>query len=413
MSLQWNWNDGGRFACGFVGLTGDCVARSIAIATGENYRHVYDALGEAALKTPRRGVAVSVSGAYLKERGWEYHHALDVDGRDLPLANATLPTGVVIVQLSPEGRSRTGHLCTVINQVIHDTWDASEDESLGFVGYWTCDSVNQQLASGTHPSTVAAKGGDGDQVLTQQEFDRIMHRLRSLDNTAKNAGSTEGEKRNAIRMMQNLMLRHNLTRQDLAGADEGQQLSFTKQNCPVNGRRALGWEKSLAAYVTATIFPMTGWYFTSAGHRTLFCFYGPLKDVENCIQLFRELLVTIAAAAKLQYGGFSRGSGASYCEGYVRGLPRGDQPDGAGDGAAPSVATEATAETLSLIQTRSLALKKTLRNWLHTECGVQLVTSRRPGRSERDPAAEARGNQHGAQHRVEAPGGPKRIGYRA
>lgn len=440
---QWNWNDGGRFHCGFVGLTGDCVVRAIAIATGENYRHVYDSLGTAALKSPRQGVNLDVTRDYLESRGWQFHDTIEEpinrpwdtespsDDELATLAQTPLPDGIVIVWLRSEHSRRAGHLCSVVNQVVQDTWDPSQEPSLRVAGYWTNAAADQQLAAGTHPGAVTATAngsgpsddsGSGEQVLTQREFDRIMHRLRSLDNTAKNAASTEGEKRNAIRMMQNLMLRHNLSRQDLAASDTDRQLALTRLACPVNGRRAMQWEKSLAHYVTTNVFPMTFWYVQSAGHRTLFFFYGPLKDVQNCIALFRELLVTIAAAAKLQYGGFSRGSGASYCEGYVRGLPHGDQHDAipAGDGArhgaagkpSPAVTAEQLHANRELIQARALALKKTVLDWLDQECGVQLYTSRGAGRMERDPAAEARGSLHGSQHRIDAPGAPKRLGHR-
>jgi len=39
-------HDGGRAAAGYKGSTGDCVTRSIAIATGQPYLEVYDALNE-------------------------------------------------------------------------------------------------------------------------------------------------------------------------------------------------------------------------------------------------------------------------------------------------------------------------------------------------------------------------------
>ena len=38
----WQLNDGGREQAGYKGLTGDCVARSIAIASGRDYQTVYD-----------------------------------------------------------------------------------------------------------------------------------------------------------------------------------------------------------------------------------------------------------------------------------------------------------------------------------------------------------------------------------
>ena len=40
-------NDGGRAAAGYKGKAGDCVVRSIAIATGVNYEEVYEDLYKA------------------------------------------------------------------------------------------------------------------------------------------------------------------------------------------------------------------------------------------------------------------------------------------------------------------------------------------------------------------------------
>ena len=37
-------HDGGRKAAGFKGKAGDCATRAIAIATGHEYRQVYDRL---------------------------------------------------------------------------------------------------------------------------------------------------------------------------------------------------------------------------------------------------------------------------------------------------------------------------------------------------------------------------------
>jgi len=110
-----------------------------------------------------------------------------------------------------------------------------------------------------------------------------MKVLRALDSTASNRASTEGEKRNALRMMQSLMLRHNLTRDDIVGDDNVNHVQFTRVACPVNGRRACSWEKELASYVADHIFPTIQWYRSTRGHRTFFWLYGPLADVQNGI----------------------------------------------------------------------------------------------------------------------------------
>ena len=43
-NLELKFNDGGRAAAGYEGQAGDCVVRSIAIATGMPYQKVYDDL---------------------------------------------------------------------------------------------------------------------------------------------------------------------------------------------------------------------------------------------------------------------------------------------------------------------------------------------------------------------------------
>lgn len=410
--MELNWNDGGRFSSGYVGLTGDCVVRAIAIATGISYRDVYSEIGKASEKSPRNGVPTTVASHYLAARQWHF-----TDVHQARFNADSLPLGIVIVHLASDKSRRHGHFCTVINHVIQDTWNPSDDDEFIVAGFWTCDEANAKLssnldASRLHRSTAANGDGgqDQEQVLTQKEFDKILHRLRSLDNTANNRASTDGEKRNALRMMQNLMLRHNLSREDITERDNVDQVSFTKIACPVNGSRALAWEKALASYLTTEIFPMTWWYFSTRGHRTLFWFYGPVKDVQNCITLFRELLLTIAASAHLQYGGYTRGSGASYAEGYVRGLPK--HQSGPVESDQSSEAKAKVAEETALIQARMLAVKNAALQWLKVECGIELTTTRGTGRNQRDPVAEAKGKQHGAKHEVAAPTGPRRITFR-
>ncbi|EMI17165.1 hypothetical protein RMSM_05910 [Rhodopirellula maiorica SM1] len=396
--MEFIWNDGGRAASGFVGLTGDCVTRSIAIATGTSYRDVYRDLGEVSNKSPRNGVSTHHSDAYLKQLRWQY-----TPGRGQKFAASVIPKGIVVVHLEMPDRWRHGHFCTVIDHVIHDTWNPSDEPDYQIAGYWTCEAVASET---TLPRPAPGSSQNAEQVTTQKEFDKILHRLRALDSTANNHASTEGEKRNALRMMQNLMLRHNLSREDIHDDDNVESVCFTRRACPVNGRRACAWEKWLAAYLVKEIFPMTGWYFGVKGNRTLFWFYGPVEDVENCITLFRELLLTIATAAQLQYRGHSRGSGASYAEGYVRGLPRHNSPDDSNTTQPSDVVSET-----ALVHARTMAVQDAARKWLRLECGVSIVTTHGSGRNQHDPAAADRGKRHGAKHDVTAENGRKRIGF--
>ncbi len=155
---------------------------------------------------------------------------------------------------------------------------------------------------------------------------------------------------------------------------------------------------------------MVQWYMARRANRTWFWFYGPLTDVENCIALFRELLLTIAAAAQLLYGGASRGSGASYAEGYVAGLPRSDAQS---DASATETADQATDDRRALIHTRMLTLHRTARRWLSLECDVQLGSSTVYGRHQHDASAARKGKKHGASHKIQTSGRRKRIGFRS
>ncbi|MCC7339286.1 MAG: DUF2786 domain-containing protein [Pirellulaceae bacterium] len=392
--MEFMWNDGGRAACGFVGTTGDCVTRAISIATGSVYRDVYTELGEASQKSPRRGMPVDIAASYLAKRDWQH-----CDGLGKTFDGEGLPDGVVILHLSSPQR-RAHHFCTVVDHVVHDTWDPSDDEDYVINRYWIPAKCSDEAAPSAGPKRRISQA----QELTQQEFDKIIRRLRALERTASNRASTEGEKRNALRMIYNLMLTNNLTREDIVDRDNVDSVQFTRVACPVNGRRACKWEKGLAMYLVEEILPAVQFYRRTKGHRTLLWFYGPLSDVHNAITLFRDMLLTIAAAAQLQYRYYDRCSGASYAEGYVRGLPR---------PSSDSTKKEApNADQGELIQTRMLAVRDAATDWLHHECDFKVRMGSRRGRYRHDSKAESRGRVHGASHEVKVPDAPKRIANR-
>jgi hypothetical protein len=385
------WDDGGRAACGFVGLTGDCVPRAIAIATGIRYRDVYEKLGKQCAKSPRLGVDTETAAAFLRERGWDR-----TMGLERPFEPDDLPMGVVIVHIA-KWNGRSPHFCTMVDRVIHDTWDPSDDEYT-IKSYWTSASATFEQSSHENRKNATSESQD----LTQSEFEKILNRLRKLDRTASNGASTEAEKHNALRMMQSLMLRHNLTRDDIEDEGNVENVQFARIACPVNGRRACAWEKNLATYVTEYIIPTTQWFIAPRGSRTLFWFYGPRADVQNAIALFREMLLTIATSAHLQFRGHTRGSGASYAEGYVEGLPRST--------AESEPHPEQILSEQALIRSRTLILHSAANHWLDFECNIQLMRSSGSGRGQFDEAAASQGRLHGSKHEIVVPSAQLRIG---
>jgi hypothetical protein len=81
--MDFVFHDGGRAAAGFTGKTGDCITRSIAIATGKTYQEV--------------------------------------------------PAGPLLVKVSR-------HLTAVIDGVLYDTHNCSRDERRCVYGYFSLKS---------------------------------------------------------------------------------------------------------------------------------------------------------------------------------------------------------------------------------------------------------------------------------
>lgn len=121
-------NDGGRATAGYKGKAGDCVTRSIAIATGKPYQEVYDAINGLAINERRgkrkRGKSSARTGVfkvtykkYLAALGWRWVPTMAIgSGCKVHLREDELPAGRLIVSVSR-------HLTAVIDGVIYDTHD--------------------------------------------------------------------------------------------------------------------------------------------------------------------------------------------------------------------------------------------------------------------------------------------------
>jgi len=142
--MKFQFNDGGRKAAGYQGKTGDCVCRSIAIATKMPYAYVYMLLNEQAQqqritkRQPKRGSART--GIYkttirriLETLGWKWTPTMQIgSGCKVHLRAGELPTGRLIVSVSK-------HITCVIDGVIHDTHDCSRRGTRCVYGYWRKD----------------------------------------------------------------------------------------------------------------------------------------------------------------------------------------------------------------------------------------------------------------------------------
>lgn len=142
--MNFVYDDGGRKAAGFSDKMSDCVTRTIAIATGLPYLHVYFALsvgtkservakGRRRRTTAAHGVHTNRTWfkRYMKTLGWKWTPTMGIGtGCRIHLRDGELPMGRLIVSVSR-------HLVAVVDGVIHDTHDCSRNGNRCVYGYWS------------------------------------------------------------------------------------------------------------------------------------------------------------------------------------------------------------------------------------------------------------------------------------
>ena len=139
--MRFVFDDGGRKAAGYKGNAGDCVCRSIAIATGQPYLTVYEALNGLAQteritkrrrsrSSARDGVYKATIRRYMATLGWTWVPTMAIgQGCKVHLRAEELPAGRLLVSLSR-------HITVVIDGVIHDNHDPSRGGTRCVYGYW-------------------------------------------------------------------------------------------------------------------------------------------------------------------------------------------------------------------------------------------------------------------------------------
>ena len=146
--MGFQFNDGGRGAIGFKGEAGDCVVRSIAIATNLPYMQVYEDLRlaneryarlrndklarrlNAKGSSPRNGNHRNVFHDYIVGLGFQWVPTMKVGmGCQVHLRSDELPKAILIVKVSK-------HLTAVLNGIIQDTHDPSRGGNRCVYGYY-------------------------------------------------------------------------------------------------------------------------------------------------------------------------------------------------------------------------------------------------------------------------------------
>lgn len=131
VTLKFQENDGGRSKYFKASGVGDCVTRAAAIASGRDYKEVYNLIYRIAKESPRDGVTKTATRKVMKELGAEWHPTMQIGhGCSCHLRAGEIPmSGRIVCNVS-------GHITAVIDGVINDTYDPSRGGKRCVYGYW-------------------------------------------------------------------------------------------------------------------------------------------------------------------------------------------------------------------------------------------------------------------------------------
>lgn len=139
--MEWVYDDGGRKEAGYKGSTGDCCCRALSIATGMDYKEVYDLINEYAKKertgkrkkgksNARTGVYTTTCKKIMADLGWKWKPTMQIgSGCKVHLRAEELPKGRIVCNVSR-------HFVAVIDGVVHDTYDCTREGTRCVYGYW-------------------------------------------------------------------------------------------------------------------------------------------------------------------------------------------------------------------------------------------------------------------------------------
>lgn len=129
--MKFVYDDGGRKQYFRATNVSDCVVRSIAIATGRDYKQVYDETRRLVGYTPRNGVYPKDVKKVMQHFGGEWVACMGKGtGCTVHLASGEVPMqGRIVCNLSK-------HVVAVINGIMHDTYDSSRNGTRCVYGYW-------------------------------------------------------------------------------------------------------------------------------------------------------------------------------------------------------------------------------------------------------------------------------------
>lgn len=254
------------------------------------------------------------------------------------------------------------------------------------------------------------------------DINRIKDKLAKLLRLGENTAASQGEIDNALTMAAAMMAKHNLTRDDidLSEADPIARIAYGRHFAFSRGSRLTTWESGLAHFVTEFIGTVSH-YSTSPmpvrrngiaesdgnGQPRMACgvaFFGCDEDAACAVAMFEELRDAISMMAIIRWGGWARGDGAAYAEGFASGLSDSNKR-------AKETLMHSDQQTHALMlvsEKHQLAIRDRSLDWLKKTTGIKLKTVRRAGSNGSDNA-RSEGRSDGSNYDVNRRGAAARI----
>lgn len=236
--------------------------------------------------------------------------------------------------------------------------------------------------------------------------EKARAQIRKLLALGHDDGATEAEAENALRFARRLMLAHHLTEGDVTERDphenaaRAERVSYGQAAGWTTGAGMTAWEATLG-WAIVDLVGTVGWYKASGLRRTpagallygndgnpqrstRVTFYGPEDDARDAIALYDEWSITVAALARMRFGGALRGEGRSYAEGFTRALREKVGKIDKAEREQITAGRDNGCTALALVNARALivAKKQGAENWLRHTQGLKLrkSSSNRGGR---------------------------------
>lgn len=128
IEAEYVYDDGGRSKYFKANKVGDCVTRAVAIASGRDYKEIYDMIAKVTKRTPRNGVFTRTAAfkKMMTDLGFTWVACMGIGtGCKVHLKGDELPAAVaqrIITQL--------------LLTECHDTYDSSRGGTRCVYGYW-------------------------------------------------------------------------------------------------------------------------------------------------------------------------------------------------------------------------------------------------------------------------------------